>query len=132
MQRGKKKAVKKIISYAFKKIKIEQRKNGLKILFLALIKNRPLLWFAPIRLGREIKQIPVPISARRQLVISLSWFVIALKLLRAESKIVNLQDVFYNQLKAVLYKEKTILTQRRMDHIQDLVENRVNLHHRWK
>jgi ribosomal protein S7 len=97
-----------------------------------MIRNRPLLWFAPIRLGREIKQIPVPISSRRQLVISLTWFIISLKLLRAESKIITLQDILYNQLKAVLYKEKTILTQRRMDHIQDLVENRVNLHHRWK
>lgn len=55
---------------------------------------------------------------------------IALKLIRSESKIINLREILYNQLKAVLYKEKTILTQRRMDHIQELVENRVNLHHR--
>lgn len=43
MQRGKKTEVRRIIYSAFKKIKIEFRKNGLKILFLALIKNRPLL-----------------------------------------------------------------------------------------
>jgi hypothetical protein len=29
-------------------------------------------------------------------------------------------------------KEKTILTRRRLDHIKELIENRVNLHHRWK
>ena len=99
---------------------------------MALIKNRPLLGFAPIRLGREIKQIPVPLSARRQLVISLKWFVTAIKLLRYSSGKISIEDVLYTQLKAIINKEKTILTRRRIDHINELIENRINLHHRWK
>lgn len=62
--------------------------------------------------------------------ISLSWFVLALKVLRVEARTVPLQEIFYQQLKDVLYKKETILSQRRIAHMQDLVENRVNLNHR--
>ena len=41
-----------------------------------------------------------------------------------------MSNVLYAQLKAFLQKEKTLLTRRRSDHIQQLIENRVNLHHR--
>ena len=132
MQKGRKAAVEKIVFRAFNKIKLEFHKNAWKILYLALIKNRPLLGFAPIRLGREIKQIPIPLSARRQLVISLKWFITAIKLIRYDSKKMSIEDVLYTQLKSFLNKEKTILTRRRLDHIKELIENRVNLHHRWK
>ena len=132
MQRGRKAAAEKIVFRTFNKIKIEFHKNAWKILYLVLIKNRPLLGFAPIRLGREIKQIPVPLSARRQLVISLKWFITAIKLVRYESGKISIENVLYNQLKAFMNKEKTILTKRRIDHIKELIENRVNLHHRWK
>jgi hypothetical protein len=40
------------------------------------------------------------------------------------------EDVLYAQLKSFMNKEKTILTRRRIDHIKELIENRVNLHHR--
>lgn len=132
MQRGRKAAAEKIVFRAFNKIKMEYHKNAWKILYLALIKNRPLLGFAPIRLGREIKQIPIPLSARRQLVISLKWFITALKLIRYDSGKVSIEDVLYAQLKSFMNKEKTLLTRRRMDHVKELIENRVNLHHRWK
>ena len=132
MQKGRKAAAEKIVFHAFNKIKIEFHKNAWKILYLALIKNRPLLGFAPIRLGREIKQIPIPLSARRQLVISLKWFITAMKLIRYDSGKVSMEEVLYTQLKAFINKEKTILTRRRIDHIKELIENRVNLHHRWK
>lgn len=71
MQRGKESSIVKIIYRVFKKIKKKYHKNALNIIFLTLIKNRPLLGFSPIRLGREVKKIPVPLSPRRQLVISL-------------------------------------------------------------
>lgn len=132
MQKGRKAAAEKIVFSAFNRIKIDFHKNAWKILYLALIKNRPLLGFAPIRLGREIKQIPIPLSARRQLVISLKWFTTAMKLVRYDSGKISMEDVLYAQLKAILNKEKTILTRRRIDHIKELIENRVNLHHRWK
>ena len=132
MQKGRKAAAEKIVFRAFNRIKIEFHKNAWKILYLALIKNRPLLGFAPIRLGREIKQIPIPLSARRQLVISLKWFTTAMKLVRYDTGKISMEDVLYAQLKAFLNKEKTILTRRRIDHVKELIENRVNLHHRWK
>lgn len=132
MQRGRKAAAEKIVFRAFHKIKMEFHKNAWKILYLALIKNRPLLGFAPIRLGREIKQIPIPLSARRQLVISMKWFITAVKLIRYDSGKISIEDVLYAQLKAFMNKERTILTRRRIDHVKELIENRVNLHHRWK
>jgi len=132
MQRGRKTNVKKITLRVFNKIKIDFHKDAWKIFYLALIKNRPLLGFTPIRLGRQIKQIPVPLSARRQLIISLKWFVTAIKWTRYTSGKIKMEDVLYTQVKAFINKEKTILTKRRLDHINELVENRVNMHHRWK
>jgi hypothetical protein len=35
--------------------------------------------------------------------------------------------MLYTQLKAVLHREKTILTKRRLDHIKELLQNRINL-----
>ena len=53
-----------------------------------------------------------------------------MKLVRYDSGKISMEDVLYAQLKAILNKEKTILTRRRIDHIKELIENRVNLHHR--
>ena len=53
-----------------------------------------------------------------------------MKLVRYDSGKISMEDVLYAQLKAFLNKEKTILTRRRIDHIKELIENRVNLHHR--
>ena len=132
MQRGKKAAAEKIVFRAFHKLKLEFHKNSWRILYLALIKNRPLLGFAPIRLGREIKKIPIPLSSRRQLVISLKWFITAIKLIRYDSGKISIEDVLYTQLKAFMNNERTLLTRRRIDHVKEVIENRVNLHHRWK
>lgn len=60
MQRGRKAAAEKIVFRAFNKIKIEFHKNAWKILYLALIKNRPLLGFAPIRLGEKSNKYLFP------------------------------------------------------------------------
>lgn len=132
MQRGKKSTVEKIIFRAFKKVKKEFHKDALKILFLTLIKNRPILGFVPIRISRETKQIPFPLSPRRQLITSLTWFVIAIRYIRYHSKNVSIETVLYTQFKAVIQKEKTILTRRRIKHIKELIQNRVNLHFRYK
>ena len=72
MQRGRKNSVKKIVLNVFKKFKMEYHKDALKIIFFALVKNRPILGFVPIRISREIKKIPFPLSPRRQLIISLT------------------------------------------------------------
>jgi ribosomal protein S7 len=132
MQRGRDSSIVKIIHRVFKKIKKKYHKDASKIIFLALIKNRPILGFAPIRLGREVKKIPVPLSPRRQLVISLKWFSIAMKLLCYQAKDTSMEKILYTELKRILLKEKSLLTKRRINHMKELIENRVNLHHRWK
>lgn len=132
MQRGRKTAVENIVLNVFKKIKIQYHKDALKVLFFALVKNRPILGFVPIRISREVKKIPFPLAPRRQLIISLTWFIIALKLMRYRSKNISIEDVLYTQFKAVLRKEKNLLTNRRINHIKELIENRVNLNFRTK
>jgi ribosomal protein S7 len=72
MQRGRKASVEKIAFRVFTKIRKKYHKDALKILFFSLIKTRPLLGFVTIRLSREMKQIPFPLSPRRQLIISLT------------------------------------------------------------
>jgi hypothetical protein len=66
------------------------------------------------------------------LVISLKWFVTAIKLTRYDSGKISIEEVLYSQLKAFMQKEKTLLTRRQIDHMKELMENRVNLHFRWK
>jgi len=132
MQRGRKASVEKIIFRVFKKIRKKYHKDALKILFFSLIKNRPVLGFVTIRLSRELKKIPFPLSPRRQLIISLTWFILAVKILRYRSKNISMEDILSDQLKAVLYREKTILTERRIAHIKELIQNRVNLQFRKK
>ena len=132
MQRGRKVSVEKIVLNVFKKIKIRYHKDALKILFFALVKNRPILGFVPIRISREVKKIPFPLAPRRQLIVSLSWFIIALKLIRYRAKNISIEDVLYTQLKAVMHKEKNLLTNRRINHIKELIQNRVNLNFRNK
>ncbi len=127
MQRGRKASVEKIAFRVFTKIRKKYHKDALKILFFSLIKTRPLLGFVTIRLSREMKQIPFPLSPRRQLIISLTWFTLAVKILRYRSKNISIENMLYTQLKAVLHREKTILTKRRLDHIKELLQNRINL-----
>ena len=132
VQKGKKDSVIETVWRTLSKIKIQSHKDPLKIIFFILVKNRPILGFAPIRISREVKKVPLPLSPRRQLIVSLTWFITALKLTRYRSKNIPIEDVLYMQLKAALYKEKTLLTNRRLNHIKELIENRVNLHFRWK
>ena len=73
-------------------------------------KNRPLLSFASIRRGREIKEVPIPLSARRQLVISLDLFVHAVKLERVNESQLSMEKVLYTQFETLLQNKKTLLT----------------------
>lgn len=52
--------------------------------------------------------------------------------MRYRSKNISMEDVLYTQFKAVLRKEKNLLTNRRINHIKELIENRVNLNFRTK
>lgn len=61
-----------IAAKAFIRFRMQYQKDALKTIFLALVKNRPLLGFVPIRISREIKKIPFPLTPRRQLIISLT------------------------------------------------------------
>ena len=130
MQRGRKAIIEKIVLCVFKNFKVKHHKNALKIFFSALTKNRPILWFAPIRIGRQIKKVPIPLSPRKQLIMSLKWFTHAAKLVRYRAGNISTENVLNKQLEEILKKEKTILTIRRTDHLKELLENRVNLYFR--
>ena len=130
MQRGRQASVEKAISKVFRNIKVKYHRNALKILFLALQKNRPLLSFAEIRVGREIKEVPIPLSARRQLVVALDLFVHAAKREFVHEGNLTMEKVLYTHLEAILQNKKTLLTQWRIDHAKELIENRVNLRFR--
>ena len=132
MQRGRKAKTEKIVFLVFKKFKMKYHKNALKIFFSALVKNRPLLWFAPVRIGRQIKKVPIPLSPRKQLIMSLHWFAYAVRLIRFQSGNIATEIVLYKQLEDILNKEESLLTKRRIDHVKELVENRVNLNFRYK
>jgi ribosomal protein S7 len=128
MQKGKKFAIEKVVFRVFTKVKLKYHKQVLRILFMCLIKNRPLLGFIPIRLGRQFKKIPVPLEPRRQIVLSLKWFVTAIKL----NIFFSLEENLAWELNSNITKQKTLLTKRRIEYTKELIENRVNNHFRWK
>ena len=111
MQRGRHASVQKIILNVFTKIKIKYRLNALNILFLFLNKNRPLLSLADMRLGRQIKEIPIPLSARRQLIIALDLFVHAVKREFVNDGNLPMEKIFYTQLETILQNKKTLVHQ---------------------
>ena len=132
MQRGNKAVIENIVFRVFKKIKMDFHRDGLKVLFFSLIKNRPLLGFAPVRIRRETKQVPFPLSPKRQLILSLKWFIHSTKWIRYQGENLSIENVLYTQLKDVVRRKKTSLIQRRIDHVSDLIQNRINLNYRYK
>lgn len=131
MSQGKKFKVEKSILNAFADFKREYfGSQPFLILFRYLIHYRPLLGFSKIRISRQFKQIPVPLSPRRQIIVSFNWFVRALRSLMTG----HLEHRFYQELKNIRNNHKTAL--KRYKETQEfhfhLVTNRVNSRFRWK
>ena len=100
------------------------------ILFRYLILHRPMFGFNKVRLSRLFKTIPVPLSSKRQMILILTWFIQAIRVLKTG----NLKQRFYQELKNIRMKQKSALVKYKpvYEFYFQIVSNRVNVRFRWK
>lgn len=131
MRQGKKHVVEKIISRTLHKMKIKFNRAPVNLLFIALIKLKPLLGFITKRVGKNWKSIPVPLEPRRQLVLALKWFVVQVRMepeKNLEAQIFHTFNTFFKQSKN-WYKNPLI--RRKNLHYYNAAKDRVNSRYRW-
>jgi ribosomal protein S7 len=71
MRHGKKNVVEKYVLRAFEDVKKRTKIGAHLLLFFTLSKARPKFDFMSRRFGKEYKEIPVPLSPQRQLLVAL-------------------------------------------------------------
>jgi len=128
MLQGKKHLIEKIMYNSFYQMKNKFRRQPLILLFIILMKLKPLLGFISKRLGKEWKQIPVPLAPRRQLIMALKWLVAHTKTesdRTLEARLIRVFNSFFQ-------KKKTALTKYRNQYHFNLTQERVNSRFRWK
>lgn len=79
MLSGKKHIIEKIMSQLLYQFKLKYKAKPILILFLSIIRLKPLLGTISKRVGSNWKTVPVPLAPRRQLVLALKWLVSQIK-----------------------------------------------------
>jgi len=131
MKKGKKFKVENAILSSFSKYKLDYpQSQPFFILFKYLLSYRPLYGFVKIRKSRQYKQIPMPLSPKRQMIICLTWFVRALRMLKEKKLIIQ----FYEELKNIKTNTKPVLKRYKVTHEFhfQIVTERINVRYRWK
>lgn len=131
MRQGKKSKVERLILDSFYEFKKHYNEaQPFLLLFRYLLFYKPMLGLSKIRIGRQIKQIPIPLSSNRQLIFSLNWFIKALK----TSSHIHLSKKIYRELENIRANTKPILSRYKETQqlLYNLVTNRVNKRYRWK
>jgi len=130
MRDGKRTQVEKAFAIAFFFFKSQYLvKEPYFLLFRSLLSYRPLVGFSKKRISRQFKLVPIPLSAHRQMIVVLTWFVRALKILNRGPLRIRLSQ----ELQNVHTQQRSSL--KRYKDIQDihfnLVMHRVNTRFRW-
>jgi ribosomal protein S7 len=131
MRGGKKVAVEAGLREAFSRFKIKNYpKHPLPLLFRHLLAQRPLFVLSHVRRGKEVKEVPIPLASRRQLVLVLNWYVIAIKSYVRR----YLSEKIYRDLKAIKANRRTALMKykKSVAHNFRIVVNRFNQRFRWR
>lgn len=128
MLQGKKHVIEKTLSKTFFNIKMKMKREPLTLMFIILMRTKPLLGMITKRLGKEWKTIPVPLEPRRQLVIALKWLVSQVKIEPERKFETRLLKVFTKFFKI----KKNALIRYRNTYYYNITKDRVNTRFRWK
>jgi ribosomal protein S7 len=132
---GKKHVIEKTISKVFLKFKLKYKVKPTMMLFVILLRLRPLVGFIPKRLGGNWKQIPVPIEARRQVVFALKWLISHIKLeneFNLHNRVLStFYTIFRKKPKNKRAKPNDLLKKKK-EHYFKAITDRINSRFRWQ
>ncbi len=128
LKNGKKHIVIKIFYNSFTQLKKKFRRLPVRLLFLSLLKLKPIFSLVSKRFGKQWKKIPTPLEPRRQYIIALTWLVLHTKTESDENLEQRLIRVFSN----LFLKKTTVLTKHRNTYFQEIQQHRINHKFRWK
>jgi small subunit ribosomal protein S7 len=128
MRHGKKNVAEKHVLRAFEEVKKRTKISAHLLLFFTLSKARPKFDFMSRRFGKEYKDIPVPLSPQRQLLVALHWFITAIKL----NTMPHLKTRIRFELWSFLVNKSGTLIERYKLYKLKMYENRLNYRFRWK
>jgi small subunit ribosomal protein S7 len=132
---GKKHAIEKTISQLFYKFKLKYRATPITLLFVSIIRLKPLIGIIPKRLGKLWKSVPYPLQPRRQLVIALKWLVSHIKLEKGynlRTRVIStFASVFRRKSKNKRAKPNELLKKKKVHYFQ-VVTDRINTRFRWQ
>lgn len=86
MREGKKNAAQKIVYGAFEILKDKTKKDPLLILEQAIKNAAPILEVRPKRIGGATYQVPVEVSPKRRMILSMRWIIEAAKARKGSMK----------------------------------------------
>lgn len=128
MLQGKKHVIEKILYLTFFKIKMHLKRSPLTLMFILLMRIKPLLGKIPKRLGTEWKTVPTPLNPKEQLIIALKWLVLQIKT-EGEK---NFANRVYKVFVKFFDSRRNSLIRHRNIHRFDLIKDRINLRYRWR
>jgi len=132
---GKKHIIEKIISQVWYDFKLKHKLKPILILFVSLHKIKPLMGTIPKRLGKIWKQVPVPLTPRRQLVIALKWLVQQIKFepeLNLRAKIIRTFTKLLQKKSKNKRADTSDLIRTKRLHYYQIIKDRVNTRFRWR
>lgn len=135
MLNGKKHIIEKLLSQLLYKFKLKYRVQPITLLFVSLIRLKPLLGFVQKRVGSVWKSVPIPLKPREQLVLSLKWLINQIKLepeITLRARILNTFALLLRRKsRNKRIKRSALLTKKRI-HYFKIVKDRVNSRFRWR
>lgn len=131
---GKKHVIEKIMSRIWYNLTLKYNAKPIDILFMSLIRLKPLIGTTTKRIGKVWKTVPVPLQPRRQLVIALKWLVSQIKIepeLHLSAKITRTLSGFVQKNTKKRKNRKTDVLKKKNLHYANVVKDRVNMRYRW-
>jgi len=135
MLNGKKHVIEKIMSHVWYNFKLKYNAKPIVILFVSIIRLKPLLGTITKRVGKIWKSVPVPLEPRRQLVIALKWLVSQIKVepeLSLRARIIRTLTGLLQKKSRKKRARKSDLLRKKALHYSSLVRDRVNTRYRWR
>ena len=135
MLNGKKHIIEKIMTQILYKFKLKYRAKPIILLFVSIIRLKPLIGTITKRIGKVWKSVPTPLEPRRQLVIALKWLVSQIKLepeLTLRSRISRTFTVLLRRKTRNKRAKRSELFNKKKLHYFQVVKDRVNTRYRWR
>lgn len=132
---GKKHVIEKIMSGLLYNFKLKYRAKPIIILFVSIIRLKPLIGTITKRIGKIWKSVPVPLEPRRQLVIALKWLISQIKVepeLTLRTKIIRTFTALLAKKTKNKREKKSDLLKKKRVHYFNVVRDRVNTRYRWR